>query len=209
MMDFTILPDIIQKYGYGAVFFAMLLEGACMPVPSELVLGFAGFLVYQGKMTFAGAVCAAWLGSLTGSFITYSAARYGGRRFLYKWGHFIHITPRRIDTFTAWFNHYGPLVIIPWRLLPVMRPKISIAAGLLKMKRRVFLACTALGIAAWCTLGVFLGSYFGYKWSSLVTVLPAYPPEARLVIAGLIIAAGAGIVLYAKARMRKINEYIN
>lgn len=172
MPDFSLLTVYIQDYGYSAIFLASILEGACLPIASELVLGFAGLLVYQGQLSFWGAVSAGWLGSLTGAFIIYSLARYGGRKFLYRWGYVIHLTPVRIDSFTDWFNKNGPALIIPWKLLPVIRAKISIAAGLLKMNKTTFLCYTAIGVAVWSFIGVSLGAYLCNKWPLLDELLP-------------------------------------
>jgi len=203
MPDFESLTGLIENYGYLAIFLAMFLEGMCIPVPSELVLGFAGFLVYQGKLSFAGAVFAGWLGSFAGSCIIYYAARKGGRAFLYRWGRLVQLTPARLDTIAAWFSRWGPPLIIPWRQIPVFRTKISIAAGLLDMRAWVFSFNTALGIAVWCSLAVGLGYHFGRSWHLLVDIfsrLGAFVVAAA-VVAGLI-AVGAFFYL----RRRKIKE---
>ena len=173
MPDFSWLTVFIQDYGYSAIFIASILEGACLPVASELVLGFAGLLVYQGHLSFWGAVSAGWFGSLTGAFIIYSVARYRGRKFLYKWGYVIHLTPARIDSFTNWFNKNGSALIIPWKLLPVIRAKISIAAGLLKMNKATFIIYTAAGVAVWSFIGVSLGAYLGDKWPLVEKFIPS------------------------------------
>ncbi len=153
MPDLNSLTNIVGEYGYLAVFCTMFLEGMCIPIPSELIMGFAGFMVYQGKFSLGGAIAAGWLGSLSGSFTVYLVARKGGRKFLYRWGHLIHLGPERLDIIGDWFNRYGPPLIIPWRQLPVIRTKISIAAGLLDMRYIVFTAYTAIGIAVWCSSG--------------------------------------------------------
>lgn len=170
MGDLEYLTLFVEKYGYLAVFLAMFLEGLCIPVPSELIMGFAGFMIFQGKFSFAGAVLAGWLGSFTGSFTIYLIARKGGRKFLYRYGHLVGLTGRRLDRIADHFNRYGPLIIIPWRQLPVIRTKISIAAGLLDMRYIVFGTYTALGIGIWCTLAAWLGHYFGRNWHLLVDI---------------------------------------
>lgn len=201
MPDFNLLTAIIQNYGYSAIFLASILEGACMPIASELVLGFAGLLVYKGQLSFWGAVSAGWFGSLIGAFIIYSAARYGGRKFIYKWGHVIHLTPIRIDTFTDWFNKNGAALIIPWKLLPVIRAKISIAAGLLRMNKAVFLLYTATGIAVWSFMGVSLGAYLGDKWPVILELIPRLGKISAAVAA--LTAFGVAYLIYTKTKVKQ------
>jgi membrane protein DedA with SNARE-associated domain len=192
---------VIESYNYFAVFLAMLLEGASMPVPSELVLGFAGFLVYQGKLTFTGAVAAGWLGSLTGSLIIFTLARTSGRNLLYKWGYFIHLTPERIDNVGTWFTRYGPALLIPWRIMPVIRTRSSIAAGLLNMHPLIFAVYSAFGIAVWCIIGVTLGLYLGYHWQALADMTIKF---SRFMIIGMLLTAStAALLLYSKLHKTK------
>lgn len=194
----------VETYGYLAILGCMYLEGLCVPVPSELLLGFAGFLVYQGKLSFAGAVGAGWLGSFAGSCTIYAAARKGGRVFLYRWGHLVGLSPARLDLIAGWFGRYGPPVIIPWRQIPVLRTKISIAAGLLDMRPWIFAANTAVGIAVWCLLAVSFGYYFGQNWWLFVDL---FSRLGKVVIAAVIAAAGAGAVaLFLYLRRRRQQE---
>ncbi|MDF2569687.1 MAG: yghB [Sporomusa sp.] len=169
-IDFNYLIEGIQQYGYLAVFLSMILEGMCIPVPSELVLGFAGFMVYQGIFSFPVAVAAGWLGSMLGSLTIYFIARQGGRKFLYKLCRLIRISPSYVDKMGECFIHYGPQIIIPWRQLPIVRTKISIAAGLLNMRLTTFCLLTAFGIAIWCTLAVSLGLFLGPHWHNLIYI---------------------------------------
>lgn len=174
MPDFTtLLTDIIANHGYFAIYFAMILEGMCLPVPSELVLGFAGFLVYQNRFLFLHTVLAGWLGSLTGSMLVFGLARFGGRRLLYRWGHLIRLEPQLLDKISVWFERFGPVIIIPWRQAPFIRTRISVFAGLLDMRPLPFLLHTTLGIFIWCTMMVAVGEYLGYHWSSLLHLLTA------------------------------------
>jgi membrane protein DedA with SNARE-associated domain len=196
MPDLNSLTNIVGEYGYLAVFCTMFLEGMCIPIPSELIMGFAGFMVYQGKFSLGGAILAGWLGSLSGSFTVYLAARKGGRIFLYRWGHLIHLSPERLDIIGEWFNRYGPPLIIPWRQLPVIRTKISIAAGLLDMRYIVFTTYTAIGIAVWCSLAVSLGYYFGQSWETLLAI---FSEIGHLIIIAIFVAV-AGVAAYLYRR---------
>lgn len=170
-MTEQLLTLLIEHYGYGAVFCAMAMESLHLPVPSELVLGFAGFLVYIGKFTFASAVTAGWLGSFAGSLTLFTLSRTSGRIFILKWGHLINLPPERIQALSCWFTQYGPLLIIPWRIMPFIRTKSSIVAGLLNMEFLPFAGCSAIGIALWCASGVALGRYLGYKWQAILELV--------------------------------------
>ncbi|HWR09795.1 DedA family protein [Sporomusa sp.] len=169
-IDFTPLIGIIEQYSYGAVCLAMVFEGMCLPIPSELVLGFAGYMVYKGVFSFPAAVFAGWLGSMLGSLFIYFVARQGGRRFLYRFCGIIRLSPVYVDRMGEAFIRYGPQIIIPWRQLPIVRTKISIAAGLLNMRLTTFTLLTALGIGIWCTLAVGLGLFFGPHWQTLIDI---------------------------------------
>lgn len=170
-MTEQMLTVLIEHYGYGAVFLAMAMESMHLPVPSELVLGFAGFLTYLGKFTFIKAVGAGWLGSFTGSILLFILSRKHGRVFILKWGYKIKLSPKRVQELSNWFTKYGPTLIIPWRLMPFIRTKASIVAGVLNMNFLPFACCSALGIALWCASAVALGRYLGYKWPTLLTLV--------------------------------------
>jgi len=200
-MDLSFVTTLIDKFGYLAIFFAMLLEGSCLPAAAELVLGFAGFLVYQAKLSFASTVIAAWLGTFTGSIAIYQLSRYGGNRLLGKYGHIIHLTPEKIEKVSEWFNHFGPIVIVPWRQMPFIRPKISIIAGLLKMQPLIFITYTAIGTVIWCTIGTALGYYLGYKWPMLMDLFNHLSQVIALTIA--VTAVSISALLYNRFRKTK------
>lgn len=197
------LTVLVADYGYLAIFISMFFEGLCVPVPSELVLGFAGFLAFQGKLAIGGAILSGWLGSFAGSLSIYTFARTSGRKYLYRYCHLAHLTPERLDLFGQWFGRFGPPLIIPWRQIPVFRTKISIAAGLLDIPVLVFAANTACGIAVWCTLAVSLGYYFGRNWHLLVDI---FSRIGTFIVAGVILAGAAGLALLLYLRRRKIKE---
>lgn len=200
MPDIGSLTEIVKAYGYLAVFLTMFLEGMCIPIPSELILGFAGFMVYQGQFAFAGAILAGWLGSFAGSFTIYLLARKGGRRYLYQYGHLVRLSPDRLDLIANWFTRYGPVLIIPWRQLPVIRTKISIAAGLLDMRYSVFTLYTAFGVLIWCTLAVSLGYYFGQSWEDLIDI---FSEIGYFIIAAIIALLVIGVYIIYRRRNKK------
>lgn len=200
MPNFEALTVVVEDYGYLAVFVTMFFEGLCIPIPSELILGFAGFLVYQGKFSFAGSILTGWLGSLCGSLTVYALARTCGRTWLYRYCHLVRLSPDKLEIIAKWFNRFGPPLIIPWRQIPVFRTKISIAAGLLGMRTWVFVLNTAIGIAVWCTLAVSLGYYFGRNWHRLVDI---FSRLGTYIVAVVILAGAAGLGFFLYMRHQK------
>ncbi len=199
MADLALLTNIIEHYGYYAIFLAMVLEGACTPVPSELVMGFAGFLVYKGQFSLGPTILTGWAGSLTGAVLAYLLSRYAGRDLLYKWGPRVHITTGQLDYFASWFVNYGPALIIPWRQLPIVRCKSSIAAGLSNMRLLTFISNTAIGIFLWCSLAVYLGRLLGPSWHTLVEIFSQLG-ELILIGAGFTVL---GLAVYFSRHRRK------
>lgn len=195
------LTLLVEDYGYLAVFIGMFFEGLCIPVPSEIVMGFAGFMVYQGKFSLTGAILSGWLGSFAGSCTIYYVARKGGRQFLYRYCHLVRLSPAHLDVIGEWFHRFGPPLIIPWRQIPVLRTKISIAAGLLDLKPLVFVLNTAVGIVVWCTLSVSLGYYFGQNWMLFVDF---FSRLGTFVVVAIVVAAVVGaVVLFLYLRRRR------
>ncbi|MFA6074396.1 MAG: DedA family protein [Negativicutes bacterium] len=160
----------IEKFGYLAIFICTFIEGMCIPLVSELILGFAGFLVFKGTLMFLPTAFSAWAGSFCGSFFIYCVFRRGGRPLVYRYGHYIRLTPRRFDKFSEWFERFGPILIIPWRQIPVLRTKISIVAGIFDLNIYVFSALTAVGIAVWTTAALYVSYSFGENWQQLLAL---------------------------------------
>jgi membrane protein DedA with SNARE-associated domain len=190
MSDISTFTDLVLSYGYLAIFIAMFFEGLCIPIPSELIMGFSGFMAFENQLTLPGVIAAGWLGSLCGSTTIYYFSRKNGRDIMYRWGHLIHLGPERMVTISHWFDRYGPTIIIPWRQLPIIRTKISIAAGLLDMKHAIFLFYTALGIAVWCALAACLGFYLGQNWPLLLAFFIALGHYILAILSALLLCGG-------------------
>ncbi|MEG6586945.1 DedA family protein [Dendrosporobacter sp. 1207_IL3150] len=194
-MDFLNYLGFLEQPGYIAVFFGMLLEGACLPVPAELVLGYAGLLVSQGKLSLCSTITAAWLGTITGSVSAYWAARTLGRKLLCKYSGFFCLTDERIDMASRFFCKYGAIIIIPWRQLPVVRNKISIAAGVIKLPFWHFLAYTSIAAMLLCLLGVYLGYSLGSNWHILIEMAASF---SKFIIITVTICVSIGCIALLK-----------
>ncbi len=189
--------DFISSWGYFAVAILMAAENACIPIPSELILGFAGFLVYLGTMSFGGALAAGMIGGILGSLFAYAVGHRGGRSFVDKYGHYFFIKKSHVDVAQDWFDRYGLKAVFFSRMLPVVRTFISLPAGFAHVDLKKFVVYTIAGSLPWTALILYLGLFFGENWKKLLD----YGHEAS--IAFVVICLIAGVVLYVRHRRRK------
>ncbi|HEX2468820.1 MAG TPA: DedA family protein [Solirubrobacterales bacterium] len=169
MTDFIVDPivdaavDVIDALGYAGVFFLMLLESACIPVPSEAIMLFAGFNVHEGNMTLFGIVAAGVLGNVVGSWAAYAAGYYGRLELLDK-NRFIHINRRHLEWADNWFQRHGDATVFFTRMLPIIRTFISLPAGVAKMPFWRFTVLTLAGCIPWVLMLGFIGREVGSRW---------------------------------------------
>jgi membrane protein DedA with SNARE-associated domain len=156
------IQTFIAAHGLEAVFLLMVLESACIPVPSEVTMIYAGYLVSQGDMSFAGAVVAGTLGNLVGSWIAWAVGFYGVDAWLYR----TERNRRHVDQAHRWFERYGTPVVFFSRLVPVVRTFISLPAGIARMPLGRFSVLTVLGCLPWCFLLVAIGDAAGANWET-------------------------------------------
>lgn len=191
---FQIVVDYIALWGYTGIIIGMALESACIPVPSELIFGFAGYLVYSGKLNFSLSVLAGVAGGLLGSLIAYLAGFYGGRPFVAKYGKYLLLSQKHVDTAQRWFDRYGLKAVFFSRLLPVVRTFISLPAGFAKVNLSKFILYTVFGSLPWTIALIYAGLLLGENWRKLNTV----GHEISLVFVVLLVAAA--IYVYRKSR---------
>jgi membrane protein DedA with SNARE-associated domain len=155
--------NIIDSLGYAGVFVLMTLESACIPVPSEAIMLFAGFNVSEGDMTLFGIVAAGVAGNLVGSWIAYAAGYYG-RIELLEQNRFIHINRRHLDWADHWFQRHGDATVFFARMLPIIRTFISLPAGVARMPFWRFTVFTLLGCIPWVLMLGIIGREVGANW---------------------------------------------
>jgi membrane protein DedA with SNARE-associated domain len=155
--------DFISSAGLPAVFILMTLESACLPVPSEAIMLFAGASVAAGDLTLFGVVAAGVLGNLVGSWIAYAAGYYGRIDLLEK-NKLIHISPKHLKWADDFFARYGDATIFFSRMLPIIRTFISLPAGVAKMPFWRFTVLTTLGCIPWVTMLALIGKSVGSNW---------------------------------------------
>ncbi len=150
--------------GYPGVTFLMALESMVVPLPSELILPFAGFLSASGQLNFYLAWIASVFGSLIGSLISYAMGYYGGERLIRRFGKYFLLDEADLNLTEAWFKKRGEKVIFIARFVPVVRHLISIPAGIAKMDLKKFSLYTVLGAGLWNLILIWLGYYLGQNW---------------------------------------------
>lgn len=162
------LLQLMESYGYIAMFVAMALENANIPIPSEVVLGFAGFLISQQIFSFWTTFAVACVAGLVGSVISYWLGSYGGRPLLLKYGKYILFNERKFRMAEDLFNKYGGIAVIICRCLPGVRTFISFPAGVARYPFWKFAIFTVIGTIPWTLLLVWAGSLLGSHWRDLI-----------------------------------------
>ncbi|GBE58299.1 inner membrane protein YghB [bacterium BMS3Abin01] len=160
--------DYFGVYGFLAVFFLMTLESACIPIPSEVIMLYAGALVARGNMTLLEATAAGAMGNLVGSWLAYGAGMYGGRPMLEKYGKYILITRKKLDLADRWWQRYGDAAVFFSRLLPIIRTFISLPAGISRMRFGRFTLYTLLGSIPWSLMLAWLGVKFAQNYEEVI-----------------------------------------
>ena len=162
--------NFIDSWGYFAVVILMAMENACIPVPSELILGFAGYLISAERMTFTGAMIAGMIGGMVGSIFAYVVGATGGRKFVDKYGKYFFIKKSHVDLAQKWFDKYGIRAVFFSRMLPVIRTFISLPAGFARVDFKKFLFYTFAGSLPWTALILFAGLWLGDNWEYLLEI---------------------------------------
>jgi membrane protein DedA with SNARE-associated domain len=158
-----VATEFIGSAGVVAVFALMTLESACIPIPSEAIMLFAGFAVSKGELTLFGIVAAGVLGNLVGSWISYAVGYYG-RLDLLERNRLIHVNPRHLQRADDWFERYGAATVFFSRMLPLVRTFISLPAGVARMPFWRFTAYTLAGCIPWVLALALLGEGVGSNW---------------------------------------------
>jgi len=165
LVNFVI--GIISFLGYPGLLFLMALESMIFPLPSELVMPFAGYLVATGKLNLYLVIIFSTLGSLIGSLLSYYAGKYLGNKFVLHFGRYLLLNEEHLNWTEYWFKKYGEKTIFVSRLIPVVRHLISIPAGVGKMNLFKFVFYTAIGAAIWNTFLLYTGIILQKNWERL------------------------------------------
>jgi membrane protein DedA with SNARE-associated domain len=160
----------ISTLGYGGVVLLMAIESACIPLPSEIIMPFAGYLVYKGQFNLWAVGVAGALGCVVGSWVAYYVGLYGGRPMIEKYGRYILLSRHDLDLADRWFARYGEAIVFFSRLLPVVRTFIAFPAGVARMNMTRFTVYTFLGSLPWCIGLAYVGQILGEQWDKNETL---------------------------------------
>lgn len=154
----------IDKTGYPSVFVLMVMESMVFPVPSEAVMPFAGFLIFEGRFSFFGVIAASTLGSIAGSLLSYALGYYGGKPAIDRFGKWLLLDRRDLAMTERFFARRGEIAILVSRFIPVIRHLISIPAGMGRMNLLPFSLYTVIGAGLWNTILAVAGFYLRQHW---------------------------------------------
>lgn len=165
------VTDVIESLGYWGLAFLVALENVFPPIPSEIILPWAGFLTGQGDMNYLLAVIAATIGSLVGAAIIYAVGYYLGERrvrwVIVNWGKWLGFKEEDVDKADDWFDRFGGIAVMTARVIPIIRSLISIPAGLRKMPMARFAVYTTIGSLTWNSVLIGAGWVLGDNWDEV------------------------------------------
>ncbi len=187
--------SLVGSAGLGGIFLLMLLESACIPIPSEVTMLFAGFNVAEHHYSLFAITVAGVLGNLVGSWIAYGVGYYGRRELLERHGRALHISPRQLARADRWFERYGAKAVLVSRVLPLVRTFISLPAGAARMPFWRFSALTAVGCVPWVFVLGWVGLLTKNNWHNVKDAL-AYVDYA------VVVAVVIGIIYLVIRRRR-------
>lgn len=195
-MVIPFLEHLYASMGYLGVLVAMAIESACIPLPSEIILPMAGWMVARGLWDLWPAVVAATIGNTLGSCLAYGVGAFGGRPLLERYGRYILISKHDMDLADRWFAKYGEWAVFFSRLMPVVRTFISLPAGIARMSFFKFILFSTLGALPWSLLLVYAGKVAGDNWVSIRAFLHNFD----YIILAVLLAA---VVFYIYRHLRK------
>lgn len=156
----------ISMLGYGGIILLMAIESACIPLPSEIIMPFSGYLVYTGRFNIWLVSVAGAFGCVVGSLVAYWVGMYGGRPLIEKYGKFVLVSKHDLDLADRWFARFGEAIVFVSRLLPAIRTFIAFPAGVARMNLKKFILYTFAGSLPWCLGLAYVGQKLGERWET-------------------------------------------
>jgi len=176
--------------GYAGLLLLMAAESACLPLPSEVILPFAGYLVSKGQMNLWLVATVGALGCNLGSLAAYELGRWGGREAVLRWGRYVMLIETDLVHADRFFARFGSLAVLIGRMLPVVRSFIALPAGIARMNRTRFHIYTFIGSWPWCLGLAWIGEQLGEKWQDNATMGSVFH-YADFVVGGLLVVFAA------------------
>lgn len=192
---FIFIKTLIAATGYGGIVILMAIESACIPLPSELIMPFAGYLVFSGAMKLMWVATAGAIGCNLGSLVAYEIGAYGGRPLVERYGKWVLMGKRELDWADHFFARWGYLAVFIARMLPVVRTFIALPAGIARMPRLRFHVYTFLGSWPWCFFLAWFGMKMGENWRGIGKYLHKFDVVIVIIIA-------AGIIWFVRSHWK-------
>lgn len=200
---FNFAVDLVQKSGYAGVFGLMIVASAAVPIPSEVILPVAGYLVSIGQLNFLLVVALATLGSVIGTLIAYSIGYFLGRAAILRYGRYIRMNEGHLKTAEKWFARYGNITVLFCQFVPLIRTLVPFPAGIAEMKLWKFVGFSLIGIVIWDTILVYIGYYVGKNYLAISLALEGAFTQIGIVA---VVLAVLIIVLLIWRRSRKAKQ---
>jgi membrane protein DedA with SNARE-associated domain len=194
------IVEVISSAGYLGIVILMAIESACIPLPSEVIMPFAGYLVSTGQFSLLGVATMGALGCNIGSTVAYFVASKGGRKAFERWGAYILISSNEIRRAEQFFARYGSVTVFFARLLPIVRTFIAFPAGLARMPMLKFQIYTFVGSWPWCFGLAYIGFLLGVRWNSDPTFRWLFHQFDAVIVTILI--AGLAWLIWVRWRQR-------
>lgn len=199
---FNFVVSTLEKFGYFGIFALMVMESATLPIPSEVVLPFAGYLVFLGQINLWVAIAVASLGSLIGTLIDYWIGYYLGRPVILHYGKYVKLSEKHLATSEKWFNKFGEITVLLARFVPLIRTLVAFPAGIAEMKLWKFITFSAIGILVWDGLLIYLGLLAGQNSSAIISVLS----NDFTIIEVVVVVAAILLISFAILRRRTAGD---
>jgi membrane protein DedA with SNARE-associated domain len=199
----SVIVAVTSAAGYFGVVALMTIESACIPLPSEVIMPFAGYLASLGKFSLIGAATAGAVGCNVGSTIAYLVAAYGGRSAFERWGSYVLVRHEELDRAEHFFARHGALTVFVGRLLPVIRTFISFPAGLARMPMLKFQIYSFAGSWPWCFALAYVGMVLGARWNSDPTFRRLFHEFDAVIVVVII----AGFAWFVWSRWRETSRW--
>ncbi|OQW76705.1 MAG: alkaline phosphatase [Proteobacteria bacterium ST_bin13] len=194
---------VISSGGYLGIVLLMAIESACIPLPSEIIMPFAGYLVSTGQFNLYLAATAGAIGCNLGSIPAYEIGKRGGRPAFLRWGKYVLIGPGEIDKADRFFERYGNSAVLIGRLLPVIRSFIAFPAGVARMPLARFHIYTFVGSWPWCFGLAYVGMVLGDQWNNSPWMKAAFHSADLLIGAVIVVTA----IWYIRHKLRDLKHH--
>jgi len=192
---------VISAMGYPGVMFLMAIESACIPLPSEIIMPFSGYLVYTGRFSLIAVATWGALGCNLGSILAYEIGYFGGRPLVERYGRYIFLSHRELAIADRFFERRGSIAVLIARLLPVIRTFIALPAGIARMNRLKFHMYTFVGSWPWCFALAYIGMRLGRQWETDPRLKMWFHRLDALILAVILLAVGYFIWSHVQHRV--------